>query len=247
MKYSLRFGTVVWVACNAFLFAQSNPSSTEQKQETSATSTSQNQQSPQLSTRRPIEILSDTMGVDFDPYLSHIAPIVKKNWYSLMPPSVYPPVLKQGKVSIEFSIRKDGKVSNMAIRTSSGDVPLDRAAWGCIIASNPLPSLPKEFPGKPSPYASISFTTCSQNRYVKLRDQVRQLARSPHFGIAICRRGRLFNRKSGLSLKISDTRRESLKQAFRPVNLRNQLRQLAFRHGGEGNSLPTHSRRFRPL
>jgi len=76
------------------------------------------------------EILTDTMGVDFGPYLTRITQIVRQNWYSLMPPSVYPPRLKQGKLAIEFVILKDGKVSVMAVRTSSGDVPLDRAAWG---------------------------------------------------------------------------------------------------------------------
>jgi TonB family protein len=94
------------------------------------------------------EILTDTMGVDFGPYLTRITQIVRLNWYSLMPPSVYPPILKQGKLAIEFVILKDGKVSNMAIRTSSGDVPLDRAAWGSITASTPFPPLPKEFPGQ---------------------------------------------------------------------------------------------------
>ncbi len=94
------------------------------------------------------EILTDTMGVDFGPYLTRIVQIVKQNWYTLMPPSVYPPILKQGKLSIEFVILKDGKVSNMAVRTSSGDVPLDRAAWASITASTPFPPLPKEFPGQ---------------------------------------------------------------------------------------------------
>jgi TonB family protein len=94
------------------------------------------------------EILTDTMGVDFGPYLTRIVQIVKQNWYGLMPPSVYPPILKQGKLAIEFVILKDGKVSDMAIRTSSGDIPLDRAAWASITASTPFPPLPKEFPGK---------------------------------------------------------------------------------------------------
>ena len=94
------------------------------------------------------DVLTDTMGVDFGPYLTRITQIVRQNWYSLMPPSVYPPILKQGKLAIEFVIQKDGKVSNMAVRTSSGDVPLDRAAWGSITASTPFPPLPKEFPGQ---------------------------------------------------------------------------------------------------
>jgi outer membrane biosynthesis protein TonB len=94
------------------------------------------------------EILTDTMGVDFGPYLTRIVQIVKENWYNLMPPSVYPPILKQGKLSIEFVILKDGKTSGMVVHTTSGDVALDRAAWASITASTPFPPLPKEFPGQ---------------------------------------------------------------------------------------------------
>src|SRR5208337_3264435 len=96
----------------------------------------------------PAEILTDTMGVDFGPYLTRVVQIVKQNWYSIMPESVGPPIFKQGKLAIEFVILKDGTVSGMMLRTSSGDVPLDRAAWGSITASAPFPPLPKEFPGK---------------------------------------------------------------------------------------------------
>ena len=94
------------------------------------------------------EILTDTMGVDFGPYLARITQVVRTNWYSVMPPSVYPPILKQGKLSIEFVILKDGKVSGMVLHTTSGDTALDRAAWASITASNPFPPLPKEFPGQ---------------------------------------------------------------------------------------------------
>lgn len=94
------------------------------------------------------EILTDTMGVDFGPYLTRILQIVRQNWYNIMPDSVKPPILKQGKLSIEFVILKDGKTASMVVHTSSGDVALDRAAWGSITASNPFPPLPKEFPGQ---------------------------------------------------------------------------------------------------
>jgi TonB family protein len=94
------------------------------------------------------EILTDTMGVDFGPYLTRIVQIVRQNWYAIMPESVGPPIFKQGKLAIEFVILKDGKTTSMAIRTSSGYVELDRAAWGSITASTPFPPLPKEFPGQ---------------------------------------------------------------------------------------------------
>src|SRR5258708_12806916 len=85
------------------------------------------------------------MGVEFGPYLTRITQIVRQNWYSLMPPSVYPPILKQGKLSIEFVILKDGRTMGMVVHTSSGAVALDRAAWGSITGSTPFPPLPNEF------------------------------------------------------------------------------------------------------
>jgi outer membrane biosynthesis protein TonB len=94
------------------------------------------------------EILTDTMGVDFGPYLTRVVQIVKQNWYSLMPPSVYPPIFKQGKLALEFVIMKDGSVQGLVRDTTSGDVALDRAAMASVTASTPFPPLPKEFPGK---------------------------------------------------------------------------------------------------
>ncbi len=102
------------------------------------------------------EVLTDTMGVDFGPYLTRITKIVRQSWYSLMPLEVYPPTKKQGKVSVEFVILKDGRVNGMKLNTGSGDgklnialgdVALDRAAWGGITAFKPFPPLPSQFPG----------------------------------------------------------------------------------------------------
>lgn len=94
------------------------------------------------------EVLTDTMGWDPSAYLARITQVVRQNWYAILPDSVKYPLYKQGKLSIEFVILKDGKVSGMVYHTSSGDVALDRAAWGSITASNPFPPLPKEFPGQ---------------------------------------------------------------------------------------------------
>ncbi len=95
-----------------------------------------------------LAILTDTMGVDFGPYLARIKAIVRSNWMTALPPQVFPPISKQGKLSIEFVILKDGKISGMTLHTTSGDVALDRAAWASITASNPFPPLPTEFPGR---------------------------------------------------------------------------------------------------
>lgn len=99
-----------------------------------------------------LEVLSDTMGVDFGPYLQRILHDVKENWYRLIPESAQ---MKKGKLSIEFAITKDGRIADMHLMTSSGDVPLDRAAWGGITSSSPFPPLPSEFGGQ---YLALRFT-----------------------------------------------------------------------------------------
>ncbi len=88
-----------------------------------------------------IEVLSDTTGVDFGPYLHQIIPEIRKNWIRVMPSSAIAGV-KKGKVSIEFVILRDGKLRGMHIANGSGDVSLDRAAWMGITASDPFPALP---------------------------------------------------------------------------------------------------------
>lgn len=95
-----------------------------------------------------LEILSDTMGVDFGPYLERVLHDVRLNWYAIIPEVARPPLMKKGKVSIEFAILKDGSVAGMKLDGPSGDVSLDRAAWGGITASNPFPPLPTEFRGQ---------------------------------------------------------------------------------------------------
>lgn len=50
---------------------------------------------------------------------------------------------------------KDGKVAGMKLVKSSGDVALDRAAWGGLVNSMPFPTLPAEFKGD---YVLLRFT-----------------------------------------------------------------------------------------
>ena len=94
-----------------------------------------------------LDVLSDTMGVDFAPYLQRVIRDVKANWENLIPESARAPLLKRGKVSIEFAIMKNGTVQGMTLAAPSGDVSLDRAAWGGITNSAPFQSLPGEFRG----------------------------------------------------------------------------------------------------
>jgi outer membrane biosynthesis protein TonB len=94
-----------------------------------------------------IKILSDTMGVDFGSYLQRALPKIKSNWYKLIQDVARPPILKSGTLIIQFAIMKDGSVRGMALQMPSGDVQMDRAAWGGITASDPFDPLPSGFSG----------------------------------------------------------------------------------------------------
>ena len=102
---------------------------------------------PKVGTKGGLEILSDTMGVDFGPYMKRLRYTVQTHWDPLIPESAMPPVMKKGVVVIEFAITKEGKVMGMKLVGTSGDVALDRAAWGAITDAIPLPNLPTQFAG----------------------------------------------------------------------------------------------------
>jgi TonB family protein len=102
---------------------------------------------PKVDTRGGLEIMSDTMGVDFGPYMKRLRYTVQSHWDPLIPESALPPIMRKGVVVIEFSITKDGEVKGMKLLSGSGDVSLDRAAWAAITNAIPLPNLPKDFAG----------------------------------------------------------------------------------------------------
>jgi TonB family protein len=100
------------------------------------------------------EILSDTMGVDFGPYMRRVIYDTERSWWPIIPEVARPPLNKQGKVMIRFKIFPDGSVKNMILEGPSGDVSLDRAAWGGITGASPYPQLPKDFKG---PFLELRF------------------------------------------------------------------------------------------
>lgn len=101
-----------------------------------------------------LDVLSDTQGVDFGPYLERVLEAVRRNWYALIPEEARAPLLKKGKLAIEFAILPDGRVAGMKLVATSGDIPLDRAAWGGITASIPFAPLPSNYH---APYFALRF------------------------------------------------------------------------------------------
>jgi outer membrane biosynthesis protein TonB len=95
-----------------------------------------------------VQVLSDTQGWDYGPYLQQVIAATKRSWYPQIPESARPPLNKQGQVGIRFSILRDGTVVGMTLELPSGDVSLDRAAWGGITGAAPYQPLPGAYHGK---------------------------------------------------------------------------------------------------
>jgi TonB family protein len=91
------------------------------------------------------QLISDAQGVDFAPYLRVILQTVRRNWQSVMPEAVH--LGRTGKVSIVFSVGRNGEVIKLVISTPSGIDSFDKAAIAGISMSNPFPPLPSAFKG----------------------------------------------------------------------------------------------------
>ena len=101
-----------------------------------------------------VDVLSDTMGWDYGPYVQRVIWDTEHAWWPIIPESARPPLDKQGKVMIRFKIYPDGSVHDMILEGPSGDVALDRAAWAGITGASPFPPIPKAFKG---PFLELRF------------------------------------------------------------------------------------------
>jgi TonB family protein len=104
------------------------------------------------------EVLSDTQGVDFGPYIRRILEDIKRNWIPLIPEEARPPLNKQGETLIRFTINSDGTIAHMALDGSSQDTAIDRACWGGITGVGQFPPLPANFKG-PNLELRVDFYT----------------------------------------------------------------------------------------
>ena len=95
----------------------------------------------------PVEVLSDTMGVDFAPYLRRILSDIRRTWEPLIPEEARPPLRKQGETLIRFTILPDGRIGEMHLENSTHDQAIDKAAWGGITGVGQFPPLPSNFKG----------------------------------------------------------------------------------------------------
>jgi TonB family protein len=92
-----------------------------------------------------IQLLSDPKNADFTGWLRQALAAVDRNWKSVFPESAR--YGRQGKSTLQFSVRKDGRIAKVVIVSQSGTDALDRAAVAGLSASDPLPPLPDAYSG----------------------------------------------------------------------------------------------------
>jgi hypothetical protein len=100
-----------------------------------------------------VQVLSDTQGVDFTSWLQRWHYETERTWDPLIPDEVNPPIYKSGMVAIRFKVLPNGRLmdGSLVLEGRSGDVALDRAAWGALTGSL-YPPLPRDFHG---PYLEL--------------------------------------------------------------------------------------------
>ena len=146
MLRTAAFGAILLAVCSSFFGAQTQSEPALQPQ------ASENKSASLMP--GDVEILSDTMGVDFAPYLNGVVDTVKHHWLAVTPDEARQPTMKSSTVAIQFAILKDGRVTGMVLKKSSGDAALDRAAWSGVTNSGTLSPLPEAFHG---PYLALNI------------------------------------------------------------------------------------------
>ena len=96
-----------------------------------------------------VQILSNTLGVNFGPYIKGILPLILKQYVKFLPQEVRSPTFASGITGVRFTINPDGKLApgRMRLDYSTHDQALDRAAWGAITSQERFPPLPASFTG----------------------------------------------------------------------------------------------------
>jgi TonB family protein len=85
-----------------------------------------------------VDILSDTGGVNINPYMKKTISDLTRRWDLLVPDTARHPLAKD-EASITFTIAADGKVSAMMLGDRTHNVALDKAAWSAVTTTSFLP------------------------------------------------------------------------------------------------------------
>ena len=98
---------------------------------------------------KPEETLTGKYGPEVKDYIQQVVgPKIRTFWYSVVPEDAMPPLLRQGCLIVRFEILKNGAVTGLKYIMSSGNVAMDRAAFGAVSGSSPFPPVPESFNGE---------------------------------------------------------------------------------------------------
>ena len=86
----------------------------------------------------------ETSWYDWGEYAQSMVSRIRVNWYANMPDLIRTGM--KGVVTIRFTIRRDGHMTDITILNGSGIPPYDFAAKKALELSSPLNPLPKDFP-----------------------------------------------------------------------------------------------------
>jgi TonB family protein len=82
----------------------------------------------------------DPLGADFTAWVNHFKNEAYRNW--IVPQAAM--LGFTGHVDLEFSVERDGRMTNLRLLASSGTASLDRAARNALLGSRLLP-LPDDY------------------------------------------------------------------------------------------------------
>ena len=145
-KSAVFAGAIGLLFCANSMIGQTNGSRSTAARSSDIVNDSAPQSGP-LNQRLAIDVLSDTQGVDFAPYIRQVLQTIGKSWTSLLPDAGAYAQDTQAETVIRFTISQDGAISAMQSAESAHQSRLDRAAWGSITGVGQLPSLPADFSG----------------------------------------------------------------------------------------------------
>ena len=102
---------------------------------------------PKSPTALGVDVLSDTRGADFGPYLTTLLRKIQVTWLPLIPEDGRPPKDVSAETQISFLILPDGRIGAMRLESNDHKDDFNRAAWGAIAGIAQFPPLPEGFTG----------------------------------------------------------------------------------------------------
>ncbi len=77
-------------------------------------------------------------------YVASVRSRISSNWLLSM---ISPNIVRAPRVYVDFEILRDGTVTHVELKQSSGIPEVDRSALRAVLAANPLPPLPPDYSG----------------------------------------------------------------------------------------------------